>query len=176
MKAYAELVTIGRVVKPQGRKGEVLTEPLTDREDRFPTLRRAFVPAAGGGVRAVEVTACWPHKGRYVLKLAGVDSIDAAEAYRGIELRLDPDEIAPLPEGSFYHHDLVGLAAEDAKRGSLGAVSAVLVTGATPVLVIRGESGETLVPLAEPFIEKVDLKAGRLFVRLLEEAGARAAN
>jgi 16S rRNA processing protein RimM len=176
LKAYAELVTIGRVVKPQGRKGEVVVAPLSDREDRFPTLRRAFVPAAGGGVRAVSVEACWSHKGRYVLKLAGVDSIEAAEAYRDVELRLDPDEFAPLPAGSYYHHELVGLTAEDAKSGRLGAVAAVMETGGTPVLVIRGERGETLVPLAEPFIEQVDVAAHRLIVKLPEQAGPRAAH
>lgn len=176
MKAYAELVTIGRVVKPQGRKGEVLVAPLSDRQDRFPTLRRAFVPAAGGGARAVEVAACWPHKGRFVLKLAGVDSISAAEAYRGIELRLDPAELAPLPEGSYYHHELTGLSAEEAQGGALGTVAAVWETGGTPVLVIRGERGETLVPLAEPFIQSVDLGARRLVVRLPEEVQVRASH
>jgi len=175
LKAYAELVTIGRVVKPQGRKGEVVVEPLSDRGDRFPTLRQAFVPAAGAGVRSVEVVSCWPHKGRFVLKLAGVDSIDAAEAYRGIELRVGPEELAPLPEGSYYHHELVGLAVEDMARGSLGTVTALWDTGGTPVIVIRGERGETLVPLAAPFIEKVDLEMHRLVVKLPEEAETRAA-
>jgi 16S rRNA processing protein RimM len=101
---YAELVTIGRIVKPQGRKGELLVEPLSDRPERFPNLRRAFVPGSGTGARAVEVTACWPHKGRFVLKLAGVDSIDAAEGYRGMELRLPAEELPALPAGSYYHH------------------------------------------------------------------------
>ena len=57
MRPFAELVTIGRVVKPQGRRGELLTEPLSDRPDRFGTLRRVFVPAAGGGSRELAVSA-----------------------------------------------------------------------------------------------------------------------
>ena len=94
------MITIGVVVKPQGRKGEVLVQPLSDRPDRFPSLRRVFVPGPGGaGARASRVTDRWPHKGRFVLKLEGVDSIDEAERYRGIELRIGEDEVEALPAG-----------------------------------------------------------------------------
>ena len=79
--SWDALVAIGRVVKPQGRRGEVVVEPFSDRPGRFPELRRAFVPAADGKGREVRVAGCWPHKGRYVLKLEGVDSIDDAEAF-----------------------------------------------------------------------------------------------
>lgn len=167
------MLTIGRIVKPQGRKGEVLVEPLSDRPERFPTLGRAFVPAAGDGVREVRVTACWPHKGRFVLKLAGVDSIDAAESYRGIELRLPSDELPALPEGSYYHHELIGLSAEDARGGVLGAVASLWETGAgAPVLVIRGERGEYLVPLAAPFVDRVELGERRIVLHLPESVDA----
>lgn len=173
--SYAGLVTIGRVVKPQGRKGEVLTEPLTDRPDRFPSLRRAFVPAAAGdGAREVRVTSCWPHKGRFVLKFEGVDSIDAAEAYRGVELRIAPEELVTLPEGSYYHHDLIGLEAQDPGGAAIGSVASVWDTGGTPVLVIAGERGETLVPLAEPFIRRVDLGLRRIVLVVPEVVEARA--
>lgn len=170
MKAYADLVTIGRIVKPQGRKGEVLTEPLTDRPERFPTLRRAFVPAAGGGSREVRVTSCWPHKARFVLKFEGVDSIDDAETYRGFELRIAPEELPALPEGAYYQHDLVGLSAQDPGGRDLGSVAAILETGAAPVLVIRGDRGETMIPLAMPFIRRVDLEARRIVLSVPEVA------
>jgi 16S rRNA processing protein RimM len=170
--AFAELVAIGRVVKPQGRKGEVLTEPLSDRPDRFPSLKRAFVPGPGGEAREVEVTSCWPHKGRFVLKLAGVDSIDAAEAFRGQELRIPEADLAELPEGSYYHHELIGLAVFEPEGRPRGLVKDILDTGAgAPVLVIVGDSAsgpgggiEYLVPLAEDFVTGVDVKGGRLTV------------
>ncbi|MBI3932871.1 MAG: 16S rRNA processing protein RimM [Acidobacteria bacterium] len=169
MRAFADLVAIGRVVKPQGRKGELLVEPLSDRPDRFPSLRRAFVPAPGGGAREVAVTACWPHKGRWVLKLEGSDSIDAAEPYRGVELRIGEEELETLPAGSYYHHQLRGLRVEDPKGRVLGAVADVLDTGGSaPVLVVRGAAGETLIPLAEAFVRAVDLAGGRLLVRAAE--------
>jgi 16S rRNA processing protein RimM len=161
---YADMITIGVVVKPQGRKGEVLVEPLSDRPDRFESLRRVFVPVPGGaGARAVAVTDQWPHKGRVVLKLDGVDSIDEAERYRGVELRIGEDELASLPAGSYYHHQLKGLSVEDPQGRALGTVADVLVTGGeAPVLVVRGPRGELMIPMAEAFIREVDLEHGRL--------------
>jgi 16S rRNA processing protein RimM len=181
--AFAELVAIGRVVKPQGRKGEVLTEPLSDRPDRFPSLKRAFVPGPGGEAREVKITASWPHKGRFVLKLAGVDSIDAAEAFRGQELRIPEADLAKLPEGSYYHHELIGLAVFEPGGRPRGRVKDVLETGAgAPVLVIAGGSEvssgrglEYLVPLAEDFVTRVDVKGGRLTIAF-EDWGDAVAN
>ena len=162
-RAFADLVAIGRVVKPQGRKGEVLTEPLSDVPDRFARLRRAYLAAPGGGAREVEVSSCWPHKGRFVLKLAGVDSIDDAERLRGQELRIGEEELAPLPPGSYYYHQLQGLRAESPEGRLLGTVSAVWETGAgAPVLVVQGPEGEVLIPLAQDFVHEVDLPAGRM--------------
>jgi 16S rRNA processing protein RimM len=161
-RAFADLVAIGRVVKPQGRKGEVLTVPLSDRPDRFPSLRRAYVPGPGGEAREVNVTSCWPHKGRFVLKLEGVDSIDAAERLRGLELRIGEEELPPLPEGSFYHHEIVGLRVEDASGRALGTVVDLMPAGEAPVLVVRGPAGERLVPFAAAFVRSVDRAGGRL--------------
>jgi 16S rRNA processing protein RimM len=162
--SFAALVAIGRVVKPQGRKGEVVVEPFSDRPERFPELRRAYVPGQGGEPREVKVTGCWPHKGRFVLKLEGVDSIDDAETLRGLELRIPEEDLQALGEGSYYHHQLRGLRAEDERGHLVGTVEEILTAGEAPVLVVRGPRGETMVPLAESFIRSVDLAAGRVVV------------
>ena len=173
-RAFADLVAIGLVVKPQGRKGEVLTMPLSDRPGRFATLKRAYVPGPAGEAREVTVRSCWPHKGRYVLKLDGCDSIDAAEAFRGQELRIGEEELERLPEGSYYYHELRGLSVFDPEGRALGTVKDILETGAgAPVLVIAGE-GEHMVPLADDFVTQVDLPGRRMTVALREGADAVA--
>jgi len=142
----------------------VLTEPLSDRPDRFPTLRKAYVDGARGEAREVVVSSCWPHKGRFVLKIDGVDSIDAAETLRGRELRIAEEDLSPLPEGSYYHHQILGLPVVDESGRPLGRAAKILETGegATPVLVVLGEGGEVLLPLAAAFVRTIDLKAGRI--------------
>lgn len=162
----SDLVTIGTVVKPQGRKGEVVVQPLSDRPDRFPSLRQAWVADASGHVRQARVESCWPHKGRFVLKLEGVESIDDAETLRGQELRISEDELAPLPAGSFYHHQLAGLVVHDPQGRELGRVQGVMESGedvaGVPVLVVRGDGRERLIPLAADFVTRVDLEHGVL--------------
>lgn len=161
--AFADMVTIARVVKPQGRKGEIAIEPISDQPGRFEGLHRVFVPAPGGAAQSLTVTDRWPHKGRMVLKLAGVDSIDEAERLRGMDLRIPEEDLAALPPGSYYHHELRGLQVVDESGRELGLVADILETGAgADVLVVRGASGETLLPLVSTFIVKVDLEGKRI--------------
>lgn len=177
MRPFAELVAVGRFLRPQGRKGELLTEPLSDRPGRLAGLRRAFVGSPDGPAREVRVESCWPHKGRYVLKLEGVDSIDEAQRMRGLSLGIGEEELAPLPEGSYYHHQLLGLEVLDEAGTSLGRVAELLEAGAAPVLVVRGPAGERLIPLAHAFVRRVEPEAGRIVVAPPQEeepsAGAR---
>ena len=162
---FSEMVAIGRVVKPQGRKGEVLVQPFSDRPDRFPSLRAVYVPGQGGAARPMEVVASWPHKGGFVLKFRGVDSIDDAEAFRGMDVRIGEEELPALPAGSYYHHQLKGLAAFDEAGEPVGTVQEILETGGeAPVLSVRRAGAETLIPLAEAFVREVDLARGRIVV------------
>jgi 16S rRNA processing protein RimM len=174
VKPFEELVAIGRVVKPQGRKGELAAQPLSDRPDRFPTLKRVFLPRPDGTAVEMTVSSCWPHKGRFVLKLEGVDSIDEADRLRGLELRLPEEELAALPAGSYYHHQLKGLVVEDGAGRGLGRVVDIMATGAgADVLVVEGAAGESLIPLAEDFVQRVDLAQGRIVVRPPEYVDAK---
>jgi len=78
-------------------------------------------------------------------------------------LRIAEEDLAALPVGSFYHHELVGLRVEDEQGAEIGAVAEVMETGAeTRVLVVRGPEGETLLPFASDFVRTVDLAGGRI--------------
>jgi 16S rRNA processing protein RimM len=169
---FDQLVTIGRAVKPQGRHGEIVVEVLTDFPERFDALQRVFVPGTAGGAREVEVETAWPHKGRMVVKLRGVDSIEAAETYRGMDLRIFEGDLATLPAGSYYHYQLKGLEVVETGGRVVGRVEDLLETGAAMVLVIRGEAGETLLPLADEFVKSVDLPARRMVVSVPETLNA----
>ncbi len=172
--AFADMVTIGRIVRPQGRKGEVVVQSLSDRPDRFPSLRQAFVAGESGSARPVQVRGAWPHKGRFVLKLEGVDSIEDAERYRGLDLRIPEEDLSALPEGSYYHHQLRGLRVDDAGGREIGRVAEVMETGGEAVvLVVRGANGETLSPLADAFVRAVDLVGGRVVVLVPELVDAK---
>jgi 16S rRNA processing protein RimM len=159
-------------VRPLGRNGELIAEPLSDRPDRFPTLKKVLVAGPDGGAQEMTVERCWAHKGRFVLKLVGVDSIEAADKLRGCSLAIAESELAPLPPGSYYHHQLRGLRVRDRAGRPLGGVRGVLETGGVCVLEVAGPDGELLIPLAEPFVAEVDLDGGTLTAVVPEELGA----
>ncbi len=167
-----DLILVGQCVRPQGRRGEILTAPLSDNPERFQSLQHVFVETRDGGCREMRVDDVWPHKDRWVLKLAGVDSIDAAEQLRGLQFGLPENELAPLEPGTYYHHQLRGLRVEDEQGATLGVVADLVETGAALVLVVRGPEGERLIPFAESFVRRVDVAAGRLVVQLLETVDA----
>ena len=163
MAPFSELVLVGRVVKPQGRHGEVAVAPVSDRPSRFPGLRHAYVAGEGGQPRELRITRTWPHKGRYVVKVEGVDSIDDAERLRGMELRIPEQELEALPEGSYYYHQLTGLRVEDGGGQPLGTVEEVLETSADArVLVVRRGDEELLLPFADAFVREIDLDGRRI--------------
>jgi 16S rRNA processing protein RimM len=103
-----EFITIARVVKPQGRVGEVSAELFTDFPERFAERRHLFALGATGTRRELELEDFWPHKGRMILKFAGVDSIDDAASLVGAEIQIPREERAQLEAGSFYVSDLLG--------------------------------------------------------------------
>lgn len=168
------LVAIGVVVRPHGRHGEVVVEPWSDRPERFPTLREAYAVGIAPVPERVRVERARPHKRRFVLKLAGVDSIDDAERYRGAELKIEAAELAPLPAGAYYHHELIGSRACDAGGETVGEVRAIVETGAVPVLSIDTVDGELLLPLIERFVTRVDTAAREVTVVVPEYTRADA--
>jgi len=165
-----EFVTLAKVTKTQGRKGEVAAALLTDFPERFAIRKRLLALESdprGGRRRELELEDHWFHKGGVVLKFAGVDSISQAEMLVGCEIQIPLAERAELPEGSVYVSDLVGCAVSD--RGhDVGRIEDVQFgAGEAPLLVIeaKGEK-EFLVPFAQEFLESVDLERKQVSMKL----------
>jgi len=165
-KEDADSVTIGIVLRPHGIRGEVVVEPLTDNEDRFATLTDVRLARPSGSSVLLKVASMFPHKGRLVIQFEGIRSIEDAETLRAGELRIPLAALPSLPAGSYYHHELRGLDVRLETGASIGTVTDLWETGATPVLVIRDERAhETLLPLVDAYIIEVDVKGGFMKVK-----------
>ena len=153
---------MARVVRAQGRRGEVAADLHTDFPERFAERKQLSALAPDGSRRTLRLEEFWLHKGRVVLKFAGVDSITDAEALAGYEVQVPAAERAPLPEGAAYISDLVGSALYD--RGQLvGKVSDVQAgAGAAPLLVVTIGQRELLVPFVTDFVKSFDGQGKRL--------------
>src|ERR687892_686417 len=101
-----DLVLVGRVARAHGNKGQVIVNPDTDfAEERFKIGEVLLVgpDASPRAIRAVRF-----HQGRPVVALEGIDTMDDAEALAGAELKVPASDSGALPEGTFYHYDLIG--------------------------------------------------------------------
>ncbi len=158
-----EFITVARVAKTQGRRGEVAADLFTDFPERFEQRRHLWALARDGKRRELDLEEFWPHKGRMVFKFAGIDSIEDAEALIGSEIQIPAAQRAKLEEGSVYISDLKGCAVS-ARCGnepprSLGKIDDVIFgAGEAPLLEIREGKKEYLIPFVESFIEKMDLE------------------
>src|ERR1700760_794082 len=103
-----EWVLLAPVVRPQGRRGEVLAEIFTDFPEEFSRRKRLFLRSPSA-LRETRVESCWLHKGRVVLKFAEVESITAAEELRGCEVVIPQAERMPLVDDAVYVSDLLGM-------------------------------------------------------------------
>jgi 16S rRNA processing protein RimM len=160
-------------VKTQGRHGEVAAELHTDFPERFSERRRLFALMPSGARRELQLENFWPHKGRIVLKFAGVGSISEAEALVGSEIQIPAAERVPLDPGVAYVADLVGcevLACQGAAPARrIGAVADVQFgAGEAPLLVVRHEQKEFLIPFVESFVREMDTARKHIVLSLPE--------
>ena len=162
-----EFVTLARVKKTQGRRGEVAVEVHSDVPGRFAQGMKLFALAAAGRAgrtagdenrRELEVEDLWPHKEWLVLKFHGVDSITDAEALLGCELQVPSSQRAELGAGWNYVSDLVGCTVVD-QGHEIGRIADVQFgTGEAPLLVVADGAGRKFdVPFAEAYLQSVDV-------------------
>lgn len=156
-------VAVGEVTAPFGMRGELKVRPLTDFPERFAQTSTLYV---GDDHTPHAVEAARIQGAQVILRLAGVESIEAAETLRGATLWIPAAELLPLPPDTYYLHDLIGLRVRHVDGRALGVVSDVLTGLGNDLLVVREpESGaETLLPAVKEFIKRVDVAGGELLV------------
>ena len=186
-----KFVTVARILRARGNKGEVAAELLTDFPERLPEIKEMSLRAESGARHGVVLREFWVdrnHSGKGVFHFEGVDSINDAEKLRGMEVQIPFAQRAEAPSGSFFVTDLIGcsvfeLAASASPVSSspcslaeapalLGKVRDVYFPGegqpGTPLLAVDTWRGELLVPLAEDICTTIEIAARRIEVRLPE--------
>jgi 16S rRNA processing protein RimM len=158
------MALVGRIARVHGLRGQVIVNPETD----FPLERsqpggRVFVNRLGV-VKAMRITTARFHHERPVIGFDGIGDVDTAAALAGAELRVPVADLAPLPEGAFYHHHLVGCEVVTESGTAVGVVRAVEGENGGHRLVVESESGDVLVPLAAAICTSIDIGAGRIVI------------
>ena len=160
----ADLLLVGRVARAHGNRGQVIVNPETD----FPAARfragQTLLVGPEGAAEPRQVRDVRFHQGRPIVALEGIETIGDAEALAGTGLWIHASVLPPLPAGTHYRHDLVGCEVTDVAGRTVGRVTEVEGTLDQSRLVVAGDAGEILIPLAAEICVEVDVGARRIVV------------
>lgn len=165
----AELITVGHLGSPHGLRGDLHLVPDTDFPERLVPGRRVALCPPEGAPHWTRIARIRALGGRgLVVSLEGLRGREAAAAFSGGRLCVDPADLPPLPAGSYYHHQLVGLRVLRADGRVLGQLVEVRRTGANDVYVVqRPDGAQALVPAITDAVAEIDPAAGRVLLRHL---------
>lgn len=168
MPEWEELVLVGRVARTHGLRGQVVVNPETDFvAERFQQGAQVWTRVAGRE-QALTIVDARVEGRRPILAFEGYATVEASDALAGAELRVPESSLQPLPEGSYYLHQLAGCRVETTKGVLVGTVSRVDGGAGAAVLVLDGAGGEVLVPLAQEICIGIDVDARVIRVQLPE--------
>jgi 16S rRNA processing protein RimM len=160
-----EFLIVGRVLRPHGVRGELLLETLTDFPEHLDEVETVYL---GEAAEPHSLESARTHRGQLLIRLADCPDRNAAEAFRGQLVQLRLEDSSPPPPGSYYVHQIVGMSVFTEAGEPLGEIVDILKTGANDVYVVRGPSGEILLPALRSIIRHIDLDAKRMTVHLME--------
>jgi 16S rRNA processing protein RimM len=159
------MAVVGRVARTHGLKGQFVVNVETDfPAERFRPGARLFVERRGG-LEAITIATVRFQRGRPIVGAVGVESVEAATALVAADLLIPLTELAPLPPGTYYRHDLVGCRVETVGGRTIGLVADVEGEFDGVRLVVRSADGVRLVPLAAEICLEIDLAAKRVVVK-----------
>lgn len=158
-------LVVGKLRRPHGLSGEMVMEIWTDFPERLRPGVQLYVGAEHIPTRIIKARR---HQQMLLITLEGFDNREAAGNLRNQFLYVRSTDIPALPEGEYYHHQLIGLMVYDEHGARLGEIRAIMETGANDVFVVQTPAGaEILVPFLDSLLIKVDLERRELHTRLL---------
>lgn len=163
-----ELLLIGVIAGPFGIKGQLKLKSFTDQSDYLRRHLREIL--LGKSLAPYTLIKLHEHKpGVLILTLRGVDSREAADELRGVEVFIRQADAAPLAADEYYLHDLVGLQVSTVAGDAIGTVREIIETGVHEVLVVpRVGQTDALIPLVRTFIAELDIPGRRVVIKPIE--------
>lgn len=157
-----EMVTIGKILKPFGVRGQVRVLSLSDVPNRFEALRTVTLVRSNGERVETTVQSVRAIGEGYILGFSAFSTPESASDFRGALIQIQQELGLPRAPDTFYQFELVGLQVEDQKGQTVGTVTDILDYPSQQVLVISHEDQEWLLPARKEMIASIDVKHGRL--------------
>jgi 16S rRNA processing protein RimM len=158
-------LAVGKLHRAHGVQGEIIMEVLTDFPERLKTGDTLFV---GTDHQPVRLKSRRWHNQNLLVSFEGYLNPEAVSAFINQLVQVRADDRPPLPEGEYYHHQLLGLQVVDENGTHLGRLKQILETGANDVYIVQPEQGkEILLPAIDSVLQTIDLAHGQIIVHLL---------
>ena len=159
-------ITIGKILSPQGVRGEVRIQPLTDFPERFKKLKIALLDDG----TSLPVESVRYHQEVILLKFRGLDDRNAVESLKHKLIKVEREDLIPLPEGHYHIFDIIGLSVYNESEEYLGKISDVLQTGSNDVYIVeQNNKSPLLIPGLKTVVLQIDIANGKMIVKLQEE-------
>lgn len=160
-----EYIQVGKIVNTHGIKGDVKVLPLTDDAHRFDDLKKVYI---GDDKLKLEITKVAYIKGNVLLKFKRYDNINDVEKFKNLIVWVDEEDKLKLPEDSYFLHDIIGLSVYLLDGTLLGKVKDILQPGANDVYVVKGESGEHLIPAIKNVVKEINIEQQKIVIDAIE--------
>ncbi len=158
-------LAVGKLRRPHGVHGEILMEILTDFPERLKAGSQLFV---GPMHQPHTIKSYRQHNDGLLVSFEGYHSPEEVGVLRNQYVFVSSSDRPPLPDGEYYHHQLIGLSVMEENGNLLGNIAAILETGANDVLVVHPDSGpEILLPLIDEVVLDINLAQAEVRVHLL---------
>lgn len=165
LQGEPDFLAVGKLRRPHGLRGEILMDVLTDFPER---LIDGMILYVGEGHRPLRMLHQRAYRNARIVAFEGYESPEEVGEFRNQYVFIPTADIPLLPEGEYYHHQILGLQVVSETGESLGKIVEILETGANDVYVVRRENAtDILLPAIDPVIIAIDLDRGEMRVKLL---------
>lgn len=163
-----QYLKIGQIINTHGVKGELKIYPLTDNVKRFSKLKFVYIKS-GKEYNKFNVEGVKYSGELVILKLKGIEDMNAAIEYKKQYIYVDRENAVKLPKDSYFIADLIGLDVYTDEGQLLGSISSVFSTGSNDVYEIKREDESTfLIPAIKDVVKEVDIENNKIIIKLLE--------
>jgi 16S rRNA processing protein RimM len=158
-------LAVGTLRRSHGIRGDMLVDVLTDFPERLKPGTYIYV---GDKKQSIKITRRRPHSEGMILGFEGISTSEQTAKYRAQTVYVKGDDRPPLPEGEYYHHQIIGLNVVDESGAALGIITEIIETGANDVYVVKGvDEREILLPAIKQVLLDVNLDTKTMRVHLL---------
>ncbi|MBU2498166.1 MAG: ribosome maturation factor RimM [Proteobacteria bacterium] len=162
------LLLVGKVSRPHGLGGILRIWSYARSEETFLESGRVFLKPSSGETHEYRVLSVVRHKNVYLMKLKGLDSIEAAEEYRGAAIFISKEALRREGEEEYFWHEIIGLEVYLEPGRFIGTIRHILPTGGHDIYVVQGDRGEVLIPATHEVVKDIDRVNKKMIVSEIE--------